>query len=233
MKTGIAIPDEPSQNVQTFILAFMAIIWRRVWITTSIYCDHNKLKISSDVILKCLKYNIFSKAGIGNNIKPYVIKALNDGFLMPQFYKQNLYATRAVKLFKTAYEIVKSDDRDKDMEFIRKYALSVFGTSDDKVNEVMNETADVMKDISHPDDDISDNTSDSYGTDTSDSNIADNPNDEVTGFSKFMDTGERCTCKMCELVDSWDVNVDLIYSTDPFENVVMKGLMSTLNDTNV
>lgn len=231
MRTGIAIPEEPSLNVKTFLLAFMAIIWRRVWITTAIYCEHNKLKLSSDVVLKCLKFNIFSDAGIGNTIKPYVAKAFTDGFMMPQFYEKNIYATRVVKLYKPAYEIAKLRDREKDIEFIKKYALSIFDTDDKKVSEVAAETDDVIRNIETPSQDgeknsnNSNNNSDEYEY-SSDSN-------EVDSFKGILDTSERCPCKMCELVDSWDVNMGLIYSDDPFQNAVMKGLTMALKNSHI
>ena len=147
IKTGISLPNEPSLNIKTFLLTFMTIIWRRVWITTSIFCEHNNIKISSDVVLKCLKFNIFSDAGIGKNIKPYITKAITEGFLMPGFYKKNIYVTRAVKLYKPAYEIVKLKNRNIEIEFIKKYSLSVFDTGDINVNEVVAETKDAIKDI--------------------------------------------------------------------------------------
>ena len=233
MRTGIALPNEPSLNIRTFLLTFMAIIWRRVWITTSIFCEHNKIKISSDVVFKCLKFNIFSDAGIGKSIKPYVRKAINEGFLMPGFYKKNIYATRAVKLYKPAYEIAKLKNRNAEIEFIKKYTLSVFDTGDKNVNEVVEETKDVINDIGKSDDNSK--TYDSYDSydpdsfDTSDSDI--NSGDNNDEFDPV--NNQPCKCKMCELVDSWDVNISLIYSADPFQNVIMKGLTSTLENTNI
>ncbi len=195
MKTGTVL-DEPTINMKTFILVFMAIIWRRVMITSLIYCDHNKIKINQDVILKSLKYNIFSEAGIGHSLKPYIVKALKDGFLMPRFYTKNIYASRAIKLFIPAYEIVKEGNKFKELLFIKSYALYVA----DKIST--EEKYDVTKDIELP----------------------------TTQFKDIIGIGKKkCGCKLCELVDSWDIQTELIYSEDKYQNVIMKGLMIAMN----
>ena len=229
MKTGISIPDEPSDNIKTFLLTFMCIIWRRVWITTAIYCEHNSIKINKDTVLKSLKYNIFSKAGIGNVLQPYITKALTDGFLMPQFYKKNLYATRAVKLFKPAYEIIRKKDKEAELNFLKDYALSVFKPDPAIVSAVKEETKDTLKDIgsSDPSDPVTDPSKTDPVTDPVTDPITD-PSEHNSLFpGKIM---ERCPCKLCELVDSWDVNMDLVFSDDPFQNIVMKGLSDALTN---
>ena len=200
MKTGIAAPDEPSDNIKTFILIFMAIIWRRVWITTMIYCDHNKITITKDVVLKALKFNIYSEAGIGNTLKPYIIKALKDGFLMPQDYSKNVYATRAIKLYKSAYNIVRMKDRDEEVKFLKEYAFKVFDINNNITNDITEENKDIINSITR----------------------GDHNND-------LENEGNECLCKMCELVDSWDINESLIFSSDPFQNTIMKGLTSALD----
>lgn len=232
MRTGLVIPDEPSLNIKTFLLAFMAIVWRRVWITTVIYCEHNRLKLSSDVVLKCLKFNIFSEAGIGNTIKPYIIKAFKDGFLMPQFYEKNIYASRAVKLYKKAFEIVKLKNEKLETEFIKEYALSIFDTDEKNVTEVAEETNDAVNNINNPTNDNSDSI-DSTDNSSDNENIYFRTNEEFRTFSKIMELPEKCKCKMCEIVDSWDVNIELIYSEDPFRKVIMKGLSLALDGTDI
>jgi hypothetical protein len=228
MKSGLAIPDEPSDNIKTFILVFMAIIWRRVWITTAIYCEHNKINLHSSVVLKALKYNIFSEAGIGHTLQPYIVKALTDGFLMPKFYENNIYATRAVKLYKKGYEIVKTKNRQKEIQFLKDYAMSVFKTDSDVVTDVTEETKDTLKQVEIKQDNFNDS---GCFSDTTSGNLSDTSETEPEGIIDLITSPEKCKCKLCELVDSWDVNLDLIYSDDPFQNVVMKGLMTTLENS--
>ena len=260
MKTGLSIPDEPSDNMKTFIFVFMCIIWRRVWITTAIYCEHNNIDLTKDVVLKALKYNIFSNAGIGNTLRPYIVKALTDGFLMPQFYEKNIYATRAVKLYKPAYSIIKANNREDELKFLKEYALSIFKMEPTMVNDVADETKDALNDITENQNDTPNNSDSSDFSDTnlsdtnlSDSNLSDssdtNLSDTNLSDSNLGDTtkeniedislddafpGEirqRCPCKLCELVDSWDVNMALIFSDDPFQNVVMRGLSIAWENT--
>ena len=298
MKPGLGIPDEPSDNTRTFVLAFMAIIWRRVWITTAIYCEHNNLNVNKSIVLKALKYNIFSQAGIGNTLKPYIIKALTDGFLMPQFYERNIYANRAIKLYKPAYAVIKKKNRHAEIQFLKNYAFKVFNMDSNSVTGVADESKDVLMDINistgknetksmeqsdassdnsydNSDEPIGDNLS-GYNSDeptgyNSDEPIGDN-SDEPTGYISDEPTGynsdepigdnlsgyisdnltwdnlsgynsdepieehrsvdmDRCGCKLCELVDSWDINLALVYSNDLFRNVILKGLMTALDNT--
>ena len=248
MKTGLSETEEPSDNIKTFVVVFMAIIWRRVWITTAIYCEHNKINISKEVVLKALKYNIFSRAGIGNTLKLYIAKALGDGFLLPKFYEKSIYATRAVKLYKPAYAIVKLNSRKAELEFLKTYAFKVFETDNTMVNEVADESKDTLKDIEtseRPERSDSDVSSDFVSDiSISDENLAENNSDENNSDENntkqtektpnptlFSQLQERCKCKLCELIDSWDINIGLIYSEDPFKNVVMKGLSAALEYT--
>ena len=157
VKTGINLvqsdtePSEKDDNIKTFILVFMAIIWRRVWLTAAIYCEHNKLKLSNDIVVVSLKYNIYSNAGIGNVLKPYINKALVDGFLMPKIFKKNIYATRAVKLYKTAYNIIMSKNNKVELLFLKEYALSIFKMDRKSVKDVVEETRDTVNIVDNKD----------------------------------------------------------------------------------
>jgi len=231
MKTGldINIPSEPSDNVKTFMLCFTAIIWRRVWITTAIYCEHNKINLSNSVVLKALKYNVLSDVGIGNTLRPYIAIALKDGFIMPQCYKKNLYATRAVLMFKDAYEVIKKKDREEEIKYISRYAMSVFQSDKESVKDVANETKDT-KNIKAGNSDITNPSTTNFGDSnfSSDSTFSSDSGDsEDNNESPEIDS--PCDCKMCQLVNSWDIDLSLGLSEDPYQNVVMNGLMAVLN----
>ena len=230
MKTGSRGSNEPNDNIKTFILIFMAIIWRRVWITTVIYCEHNKVNISKKIVLMALKFNTYSTAGIGNTLKPYITKAMIDGFLMPKFYEKNLYATRAVNLYKSGYEIVKKRNRYAEIKFLKDYAFKVFDIENKVMNDVAEESKDTLaaieRSVKSNNTDNSDDNSDlgsDVTSDTSDDNIEE---------TIFITNGDKCYCKMCELVNSWDINENLIFSDDPFQNAIMKTLSSALEEEN-
>lgn len=197
---------------KTFILSFIAIIWRRVWITSVIYSKHNNINISHIIILKCFKYNIFSDAGIANDIKPYITKALADGFLMPQFYRKNKNATKAINLFSQVYEIVKTNDKNKEYEFIRNYALEIFNN-----NELSREETQ----------EITTNNSDPKNNHEITSNNFDSESKNNINFNSIIISNRICKCKLCEVIDSWDVNIDLIYSDDPFQTLLINILVSS------
>lgn len=229
IKTGIHIPDEPSLNIKTFLLVFSAIIWRRVWITAAIYCEHNNMKLDKPTVLKSLKFNVFSEFGIGSVIRPYIVKSLTDGFMMPQFYEQNFYATRAVKLFKPAFEIIKANDRDKEIKFIQDYSMCIFDINENKAEETANEIRDLVEELEQ-----SEQSERSKGSER----IEDKSGDGIEGNGLESDNkklfvllGSRkkdCVCRMCELVNSWDIESGLIYTEDQFQKIVYKGLITTL-----
>ena len=125
---------------KTFILIFMAVIWRRVWILTAIYCRCKKLPIEKSHIGKVLNYTMYFDSGLANELKPYILKALEDGFLMPHFHRDNIYATRAINMFASGYDIVVKHKPQK--EFIIDYALSVF--DDDNIDQLKNEREDIL-----------------------------------------------------------------------------------------
>jgi len=247
MRTGMS-DDDVNDNIKTFLLVFMAIIWRRVWITSLIYSNHNNISLSRGVVLKALKYNIFSPTGIGNTLKPYIIRAVKDGFLMPDFYEKNIYASRAVKLYKSAHEIIKKRNRSEEIKFLKRYAIYIHDKKQNKKQSKKNKNSDKISyknsDKKKEEEDleeqirletkdtiaIDNNNSDNQDDETNDSDRIDETNNSGDIFSVVIE--KKCECKMCELVNSWDINLGLMFSSDPFRNVIMKGLISALDETN-
>ncbi len=121
----------------TFALCFLSVIWRRILITVSIYCQYKKISMNTNIVLKCLKYNILSPTGIGYNFKRYFIKTLKVGFLMPEDYKEEKYVEKAIKLFCPVYHIL---NKGKEIEFIQQYSSVGF----QKPDEIEKETKDVL-----------------------------------------------------------------------------------------
>lgn len=118
---------------RTFMLIFTTIIWKRIWIIVAIYCRCKKIQISRKEIYKVLNYTIFSESGLANKLKIYILKALDDGFLMPHFHKDNIYVSQAIHMFKDGYNVVIKNGSEK--EFIIKHALNVFDSDEDLNNE--------------------------------------------------------------------------------------------------
>ena len=241
---NISEPSEPSElykpsdNIKTFMLIFMAIIWRRVWITSAIYCEHNKLNLSNDIVLKALKYNIFSDAGMESVLKPYITKAFSDGFLMPSFYEKNIYATKAVKLYKSAHDIIKSKNKFSKLLFLKEYALSIFKMDKGMVNEATEETKDAINIDNKSKNNIDTNNTTNFTSEYTSGDFSDTSGDsESPDLNRKNNDGvllpliiDQCDCKLCKLVNSWDVNTSLIFS-DPFQNVLMFGLNIALKNT--
>lgn len=161
-----------SMESKTFVLSFMAIIWKKILITSFIYSNHINLKLDPGIVLKVMKYEIYSPIGIYNNIKPYFKKSVEDGFLMPNFYRKNKYSMEAVKMFEESYKIIQTSDRQKEIDFLRNYVSNI---NYNQIPEIQNKNG-------------------------------------------------VCVCTLCQIVESWDINLDLLYSNDPFQNQMMQTL---------
>jgi len=203
MKTGTIELNELQPDRYAFILSFLAVIWRRVWITAQIYSWHNFVDLDDGIVLKCLKYNILAPTGIGNTIKEYLTKALKTGFLMPKDYEKNIYAQRAIKLYSQAYKIASSKDRDSEIKFIHDYASSVFDLKSDLNNN--NECIDTIKDIDK-----------------------EKTIEEITILNILGDKNHNHNCKLCNQIEIWNIDLGLMHSEDPYQNVIMYGLLAAL-----
>ncbi len=118
-----------SKEQYAFFLSFAASCFKRICSTLILYSKHNNKVLSSINLMKCIKYNMLSPTGIFNEIEPYLLKALEQGFLMPNEFKKNLYAERAISLFSDTYKIgsVKDEKIKKRMEynFIHNFASDI------------------------------------------------------------------------------------------------------------
>ena len=121
---------------KAFLLCFTAVIWRRIFCTMILYNNLRKLPSDSENLLKCLKYNLLAPTGFVNEIKPYILKTLKNGFLMPGDYKDNMYVKRAIKLFGDAYQIYKKGGNNKEeKKFVSSYISDVFFNSFNEKNQ--------------------------------------------------------------------------------------------------
>ena len=190
---------------KTFMLIFTTVIWRRVWITASVYAEHNSVNITKTTVLKSIKYNVYSTSGIGESFKICIKKALSDGYVMPNTYDDK-YIKTAIDMFKEGYNVVV---RNNDMEiglFTANYALSIFkpDNSDKKIN--INEQTDIIAMINK----LSDREKSlKYKPITIDKNVV-------------------CGCGLCVLVNNWDINDNLLYSQDSYKNVIFKDMIKSL-----
>lgn len=123
-----------------FILAWTAVIWKRILRCAYLYSEHQNIPINNDVILKCLKYNLLSPTGIVQEIMPSLEKALTQGFLMPKEYEKNKYVKSAIKLFGDTYKI--SKDQKGEKEFIKNYSSQVSEKDDSDILNVKAENKD-------------------------------------------------------------------------------------------
>ena len=135
----------------TFLLCFLRIIWRRIFCCLVLYCEHNRTPPTSNIVLKCLKYNLLSPTGIVRKIKPYLIKAFTQGFLMPKEFRTNKYVKKSVKMFEEAYKISKLKDNEiknkEEIKFIYSYASRAFSDEEPYIFENEQESIDCMKDL--------------------------------------------------------------------------------------
>ena len=130
----------------SLLLCFTAIIWKRIFSCLIVYCEHKSIPLNSDDILKCLKYNLLAPSGLVEKLKPYIIKALINNFLMPKDYENNDYVKNAIKLFSQAYRITKLNNEKKEIEFIHSYASKAFLENAENEQEIKDLISDSITD---------------------------------------------------------------------------------------
>lgn len=198
MKTGRSFLTEPTKEQKAFILSFMAVIWRRNFLTALYYCEHHKTKLNAEIIMKCLKYNVLSQTGIGNQLKFYLLKAFKYNILMPNDYKGNPYVESAVHIFGEAWKAVLSGNKEEETKLIHNYSRTVFMDTEPYVSKNKKEVFDMVRDFV-----------------------------SLQDFDIRESDGDEC-CNLCKTIDSWDIKLELLYSQDPYNNVIMTGLMRAL-----
>ena len=130
----------------SLLLCFTAVIWKRIFSTLIVYCEHKSIPLNSNDILKCLKYNLLSPSGLVEKLKPYIIKALINNFLMPKDYGDNEYVKNAIKLFSQAYRISKVNNKNKEIDFIHSYASKAFLENSENEQEIKDLISDSVTD---------------------------------------------------------------------------------------
>ena len=109
------------EEKKAFILAWKAVIWKKIWSCMQLYCDHNHIPICTNSFLKCLKYNLLSPEGIANQMLPLLKRVLTQGFLMPNEYKDNQPVKEAIRLFSNTYKLSKTNE--SEYKFISDYIV--------------------------------------------------------------------------------------------------------------
>jgi hypothetical protein len=215
--------DVPIEAVKTFMLCFMSVIWRRVLVNSLVYAVHNNTKLEKNIIVKCIKYNLFSDSGIGIVMKPYIKRSIENGYIMPNVFNRNIYVHRSIMLYKEALNIVKHDNRDIEIKFISNYALSIFDDINKKeLEQEKKDIVDAVLDYTIFEDEKDEGIFDQLEIGKTlgiDNNIPVN-NISVNNKSTIL-----CQCTLCKTVDNWDINPDLIFCDEPYEKIIMNGLL--------
>ena len=191
--------DNKLQN-NAFILSFCTIIWKRIFACLFLYSKYKCIPVNTENLLKCLKYNLLAETGFVEKMKPYLIKALTNGFLMPKECDNNVYVKRAIFLFGDAYMICKFSSNKEENDFVQNYISKIFSEEELDVLENDLEAKDLLFDVR-------------------DSDIKADDKDEL----------DSQKLKFCDLIDTWDVDLSLIYRDDPYFNLLKISLLSFMN----
>jgi hypothetical protein len=124
-----------------------AIFWRRVMLTATIYQHHNPDVSNSDASRVSLIFNTTSPTGIGVQLKPFLLLALEKGYLEPEDYQNNLWATRAVELFPKALKAVQTDTT---LEFIKEYVMTIGVIISEEDEDAIEEELQQLSDKENP-----------------------------------------------------------------------------------
>lgn len=119
---------------ETLLLCFTAEVWKQIWLKCRIYSYYKRIDIDINLLWKSFKFNLFSPVGAFFTLRPYLIKGLQQGFLMPGECSKE--AERSVLLFSRIYEINKfssicyeKSENTKLKEFFLEQCLSAFEIS--------------------------------------------------------------------------------------------------------
>jgi len=220
--------DVPVETIKTFMLCFMAVIWRRVLVNTLLYSIHNHTKLDNHIMANCVKYNIFSESGIGRVLKPYIKNAIDNGYILPNVFNRNIYARKSIMLYKEALNIVRQDNRDLEIKFISNYAVFIF--DEDNKQELEQEKKDITDAMSeftiYGDDEKLEDKDEKEG-------IFDQLGiGEKLGIDKNnpsnLSTSDLCNCNLCTTVNNWDINPVLIFTEEHYEKIIMNGLLEMI-----
>lgn len=132
---------------KSLLQAFFAIFWRRHMITATIYQHHNPEVSNSDASRISLIFNVMTQTGIGAQLKPFIMLALEKGYLEPEDYQGNLWATRAVELFPKALKAVQTDTT---LEFIKEYVMTIGGIITEEDEEAIESDLSKEPDLEQP-----------------------------------------------------------------------------------
>ena len=119
---------------KAFLISWSAIILKRILRCSYLYCDHQKIDLDAKILLKCLKYNLFSPTGVVYELLPYLEKALKNGFLMPKEYSDNDCVKRAVRLFGEAYRISQISDDEMQKKEANTFLIKVLESFSTEAN---------------------------------------------------------------------------------------------------
>ena len=219
IKSGrnIVTQDQDEIILRSFVNAFIAVIWRRNWITIIMYSKHNDCNISSDLIRKCLQYNVFDETGIGNLLKPYFKYSAFSGLLDldslnidNDILKDEL--ERILQIFPESYRI-EINDSDESLNFIMDYGRSVFSDIESLVLEIKR-----LEKLYENNDNTNDENKDN---DENENNDKDENKDNTN-------TKDESHCKMCNLIDQYENDLDVNHCEDRYMNIIIEGMMSCL-----
>jgi hypothetical protein len=169
----------------------------------------------NQALIRSLKYGTLSPHGIGAELKPYLQLAHSKGYLEPEDYEDNQYATRVVQeIFPQVDAEWKKNGELGAKEWVMQYCLKLFLDA-----ELIASEAAWAGDISENDDMLG-----NVSEDQDDSSII-----EEMEESDNNDDADTCMCDFCEEMRLYD-NVDLanIKTNDPLDNLMINSLKNAL-----
>jgi len=249
LRTGLLDMDTTvPEIVKQLTVCFLALFNRQCISKAFIYMYHNgpeyddeddveaeaEAAAFNDALIRALKYNTLSPNGIGAKLKPSLALAHSKGYLEPEDYEDNKYATRAVLvIFPILCNAWQRGGELAARAWVLEYSMEMFADAQTVANEAL-----WAEDIDEDEmegmiGDLSDESSSIVDYLDHDGEIAENETGEIrTGDEMEIDNQEEqveCDCDLCEEMRSYDnLNLENIQSSDPLDNLMINGLKKAL-----
>jgi len=214
MQTGL-LEGGVGTAVRELTTCFLAVFNRQCLSKAFLYMyhqDEEEVEAFNQAVIRGLKYGTLSPRGIGAELKPYMELAMEKGFLAPEDYEGNAFATRAVQeLYPLVHAAWQRGGEEAAKKWAFQYAMEMLTNPEAVADEAL--LAGDMSDAEPEQDDELEEPDDA--------------GDDEPEESEEQAT--ECDCEFCQEMRAFDhVDLNNLHSDDPLAALMISGLRNAL-----